>query len=88
MRVRGCVPPCWKARITRINCMAGLRCHPRAGPFTTRMWHWSIGSSAHLRPAEKIYLAHSAFLSRLLVDWRTRTEDPWDADLIYVPALT
>ena len=41
-----------------------------------------------LRPAEKIYLAHSAFLSRLLVDWRIRTEDPWDADLFYVPALT
>jgi hypothetical protein len=41
-----------------------------------------------LWPVEKIYLAHSAFLSRLLVDWRVRTEDPWDADLIYVPALT
>jgi hypothetical protein len=44
----------------------------------------------HVRalPADAIYLAHNAFLSRLLVDWDVRTEDPWEADLFYVPALT
>lgn len=39
-------------------------------------------------PADPIYLAYNPFFSRLLGDWSVRTEDPWDADLIYVPALT
>ena len=37
---------------------------------------------------EPIYIAHLRFLERLLSDWAVRTEDPYEANLFYVPAFT
>lgn len=35
-----------------------------------------------------IYVSSWAFFNKLLSDWSVRTEDPWEADLIFVPAFT
>lgn len=34
------------------------------------------------------YIAYKGFNSGLLHDWAVRTENPWEANLFYVPALT
>jgi hypothetical protein len=34
------------------------------------------------------YIAYKGFISGLLTDWAVRTENPWEANLFYVPALT
>jgi len=34
------------------------------------------------------YIAYRGFLSGFLHDWSVRTENPWEANLFYVPALT
>eukprot|EP00775_Hariotina_reticulata_P004063 gene4063-4310_t len=34
------------------------------------------------------YIAYRGFLSGFLADWSVRTENPWEANMFYVPALT
>jgi hypothetical protein len=34
------------------------------------------------------YIAYKGFMAGLLHDWTVRTENPWEANLFYVPALT
>ncbi|GAX80859.1 hypothetical protein CEUSTIGMA_g8294.t1 [Chlamydomonas eustigma] len=35
-----------------------------------------------------IYSAYNQFLDAFLKDWAVRTEDPWEANLFYIPAFT
>ena len=37
---------------------------------------------------DQIYTAYQHFMRQLYSDWSVRTENPWEADLFYVPALT
>jgi hypothetical protein len=37
---------------------------------------------------DPIYIAYQQFMAALLQDWTVRTEDPWEATMFYVPALT
>jgi hypothetical protein len=34
------------------------------------------------------YIAYKGFHAGLLHDWTVRTENPWEANMFYVPALT
>jgi hypothetical protein len=34
------------------------------------------------------YIAYKGFISTFMVDWSIRTENPWEANLFYVPALS
>jgi hypothetical protein len=37
---------------------------------------------------DPIYTAYQHFMASLYKDWAVRTENPWEANLFYVPALT
>ena len=65
--------------------------HVSASAHILANWHHGVVhmiSCGMVLHADHIYQAESAFFSRLLVDRHVRTEDPWDADLFFVPALT
>jgi hypothetical protein len=48
------------------------------------LYHGLLGLAAY----DAIYVAYQKFLAALLSDWSVRTEDPYEATMFYVPALT
>ncbi|GAX80858.1 hypothetical protein CEUSTIGMA_g8293.t1 [Chlamydomonas eustigma] len=42
----------------------------------------------HLTDDAPIYRAYTHFLDQFLKDWAVRTEDPWKANLFFIPAFT
>jgi hypothetical protein len=43
--------------------------------------------NAHFNSYDPIYTAAHQFEEQLYADWSVRTEDPWEANMFYVPAL-
>ncbi len=45
------------------------------------------GHAARFHHHDPIYTAYRHFYDAFSADWSVRTEDPWEANMFYVPAL-